>query len=149
MPQLSFDGIAPTATTIAEVHAVISRHAAEIANRDPRLLGLVEHASNVWREASVKSEVVPGRGLCVEYDAALLYGNNRKWRQAMRQIGHDAMRQAVVEKDYLLVGLIVGEARNGRNYFSNYAANREEPASGQIQMDLFPNEPNGQTSLDI
>jgi len=37
--------------------------------------------------------------------------------EILREIGRKAIRQAIINKGSLFVGLIVGEARNKRNYF--------------------------------
>jgi len=123
---LTIGGIDITATSVAEVHQLLSRHAAEIANQDPRLSQLVDHPHGVWREASVKSEVVPGRGLCIEYDEALMEGRNDAWKEAMAQIGRDAMQRALVANASVFVGLSIGEGREGRNYWRMFPARPPE-----------------------
>lgn len=40
--------------------------------------------------------------------------------EALQEIGEQALQQAVMEDLALVVGLVVGEARAGRNYFTTY-----------------------------
>lgn len=111
-------GIADVAnpTTVADAHRSICEAAAEIANQDPALAQLVAYPVNVWREASHGK----GGGLSISYDEALMHGRDDEWKAEMAAIGRRAIRQALAQNANVLVGLILGEARHGRNYFHGF-----------------------------
>jgi hypothetical protein len=107
----------PNPTTIAGAHRAIARAAAELANQDPRLPGLVGLAGG-----EVFSEASHGRmgGLTIEYPPLLGEGKDDDWRAAMSEIGRDAFLKVLSAHRGLIVGLVLGEARHGRNYFHGF-----------------------------
>jgi hypothetical protein len=105
------------ARSVQSAHKEILGRAAEIANQDPR----VPFQGSPFREAEVKSTK---GGLCLDYDEGLLILSPEEERErvqeVMTRIGTDAILQALSEKKDLFVGLILGEARKGRNYFDRF-----------------------------
>lgn len=103
--------------SVEAAHKEILVRAAQIANEDPRL----PFQGSPFREAEIKSNK---GGLCLDYDEALVILSPEEDREAiqevMKRIGTDAILQALAEKKDLFVGLILGEARKGRNYFDRF-----------------------------
>jgi hypothetical protein len=103
--------------SVQAIHKEILTRAAQIANEDPRL----PFEGKPFREAEVKSAK---GGLCLDYDEGLVILSPEDQREAiqdvMKRIGTDAILQALSEKKDLFVGLILGEARKGRNYFDRF-----------------------------
>jgi hypothetical protein len=61
--------------------------------------------------------------LTIEYDEhSWTTGATTRWRQAMRQIGRGRHGLGSLSSNAarILVGLILGEARHGRNYFDGF-----------------------------
>jgi hypothetical protein len=44
----------------------------------------------------------------------------------LREIGREAMKEALVKNQFQLVGLMLGEARQGRNYFDRFILENQQ-----------------------
>ncbi len=113
----------PTRTDVNEVHNEICVRAAEIANADE-----LKHKDFFFHPLAVaSSRTRPGiDGFMLEWDpdhgTLQQYSlEDQQWIQYhMDSIGREAIQKAIQEKAHLLVGLILGEARQGRNYFDHF-----------------------------
>lgn len=112
----------PASTSVNEVHRIISAAAADIANQDPR-----KDPRFSFQAAAEQSEVTQEgtHGLTIEWDPGqyhLSYPLEERERvsRIMTEVGTDAIRQAIHVNQELFVGVIVGEARQGRDYFENF-----------------------------
>lgn len=93
---------------IKDVHAEISEEAASIANANVRELGILPFGVyGIFDPARRKLGLVINEFID---DPELL--------DQLHEVGRDALRQALVERPDLTVGLIVGSAKNGHNYFA-------------------------------
>lgn len=110
-------------TDVNEIHNEICTRAAEIANAD-----ILKHPDFFFHPISVASSATrPGvDGLMLEWDPdqgtlAQYPLEDQQWiRYHMDSIAKEAIAQALREKAHLLVGLIIGEAKAGRNYFEYF-----------------------------
>lgn len=112
-------------STLPLIHSEISHLAANKANRDTRLKDWLPEgldASPVFRSASDSRE---GGGFSLSIHEAILshpdLGPGTLQRDAfvtaMNQIATEAVKNAIVEKGRLFAGALIGEGRQGRNYF--------------------------------
>ncbi len=106
--------IDPHSTSAAEVHNIISIAAAALANDDPRLTNLVDYPVNVFYPSSEGQ----GGGISVAYEPLLAVGRDEQWRRQMEQIVVDAARTVIQLHPDLIIGLAMGHARQGQNYFN-------------------------------
>lgn len=112
--------------TIEGIHRTISARAARLANRLAVERGLVEAGASPFFESTHR---VNGRSISLAYDEVFLVGRDAAWVKAMNDVGVEAARAAVVTHSDLVGGLIVGTARQGRNYFKEFGRVESEPAS--------------------
>lgn len=104
--------------TIDQIHKEISEAAAKIANEDQRI-GQVDPTleGSVFREASGRST---RGGLAIELMPGLEMILNEQQLETLHQIGKEAMHSAIMQNEDLFVGAILGELREGRNYFNRF-----------------------------
>lgn len=131
-------------TTVDEIHAIILRAAAEIANQrwvetggqttEPPSYGAGERFNaaarrrrnphrriqgEIFRPDPVQSET---GGLALSVDPLITTTMTEEEITELHEIGFYAVRDAIKQHPHLLVGLILGEARQGRNYFERFNA---------------------------
>lgn len=116
-------------TTVELVHAAILRDAAEIANsqvdqtkKNPstgRFRPEKRHAfgGQVFRADQIRSRK---GGLALSIEEGIVSTLTKEEINNLRQIGQAAIQQAISKNQRAFVGMIVGEAREGRNYFDRY-----------------------------
>lgn len=107
------------------VHNLIVGRAAEIANVDPD-----KHPQFNFHPLAVASEATQSGidGLCLEWDRERGLQRFSPDEQIgivnqMHSVAQRAVRQAILENREQFVGLILGEARLGRNYFEHFNDN--------------------------
>jgi hypothetical protein len=122
-----------TLSTRADAHYALNLRAAAIANSDTRLQEF-EFSIFPQVQASATSNMfqpILGDGLGLQFDEAWLENpllrDKTEFIEQMREIAVDAVRQALVEEKDLFVGLILGEARKGRNYFGGTESRESRP----------------------
>ncbi len=113
-------------TTIEGIHKVILRTAAGIANRDivnhPELAEFqVGGTGEVFFEATNRST---GGGLALGIEPGFLQADPKKVTK-LRQVGLSAIKQAIRQHPDLFGSLILGEAKQGRNYFDRFKSNSQ------------------------
>lgn len=120
-----YGDVDPSAITVNEIHRIISDVAASIANQDVR-----KDPRFTFTGASYQSKQVEEgmEGLCIEWDPSQAHlefepGDRDQVQQVMSEIGHDAIIAAVHANQELFVGVMLGEARQGRDYFKNFIRN--------------------------
>jgi hypothetical protein len=59
-------------------------------------------------------------GLALSIDPVVFDSYNAKMKSRLREIGKEAIKEALVNNQEQFVGLILGEAREGRNYFDRF-----------------------------
>jgi hypothetical protein len=62
-------------------------------------------------------------GLCLTIDPSITLGRKPETIQRLKEIGIEAVRQALVKNQNQFVGLILGDARRRRNYFDRFKPN--------------------------
>lgn len=120
------------------VHLAILKDAAEIANQQFAL----EYGSDAdparWKRGRFekppheRETIVYGDlfrpdpiqsekgGLCLSIDPRIAQGMPPEQRKRVHEIGRNAIKQSLVKNRQVFIGLIIGEARAGRNYFDNF-----------------------------
>jgi UDP-N-acetyl-D-mannosaminuronate dehydrogenase len=121
---------------VEEVHHIILIDAAEIANRMAAQEQGIEKAGIVPTEdrmSFVSGEIFrpdPGRsrkgGLCLSIDPFVFDAYPEPMQTRLREIGREAMKEALVKNQFQLVGLMLGEARQGRNYFDRFILENQQ-----------------------
>lgn len=128
-------------TTMDQIHLAILKDAADEANRrwvevfdaeapatylkPGERFNPESRASRkrVWASGEV-FRADPSRsekgGLCLSVNEGLVHSMDQEQIMQMHQIGRSAIQWAIVKNKQHFVGLIVGEAREGRNYFSRF-----------------------------
>jgi hypothetical protein len=135
-------------TRLDLVHLAILQDAADIANRrvrevfadlapkptfyrpgrfNPETRGKRPFYGDIFRADPAQSEK---GGMCLSMDPKLVETLDDDMLVELHRIGKGAIRDAISKNGSLFVGLMVGEAREGRNYFDRFI----EP--GQ-QINLF------------
>jgi hypothetical protein len=120
-------------------HSVILSDAADIANRkaaeeyDPTQKGNAGPEPNEERSGFIAGALFrpdPGRstkgGLALSVDPFVFGLFTRPQQERVREIGREAIREAIIANQDLFVGLILGEARQGRNYFDRFIEEGEQ-----------------------
>ncbi len=103
--------MAQTIRNIQDVHSEISEEAASIANAAAKRSGLLPMgAYGIFKPRRRKIGLATNELI---HDPETL--------EKLQAIARDALQQALVERPDLTVGLIVGTARNGQNYFDRYS----------------------------
>lgn len=104
---------------INAAHETILIHAAKIANAHPD-----KHPQFFFQPAGVASEKTAKGidGLCLEWDPAddisRYSPETQQWIiYLMQRVGQEAIKQAIIDNGSTFVGLIIAEAKQGRNYF--------------------------------
>lgn len=108
-------------TSTEEVHKKILEDAANIANQ--ALAGRsdlnefqVGGTGQTFFEGTNRSKL---GGLALAFDEALAQGDPVKINE-LRKIGKMAIKEALTKNPDLLIGLILGNARQGNNYFDRF-----------------------------
>lgn len=132
-------------TTVEEVHLILLRAAAEIANyRWTNTGGQVSEAptyrpgerfnaaararrnphrrihGEIFRPDPVQSE---GGGLSLSVDPLVTSTMTDEEIEELHEVGVYAVKSAIKQHPHLIAGLILGEARQGRNYFDRFKHN--------------------------
>ena len=131
---------------VNEVHHHILFTAADIANRRFKELDFISPSSNqtnlfetidkelakrgtmltdIYRADPIQSEK---GGLCLSIDPKVYETIPTELRDDVHRIGREAIKQALIENQKQFVGLILGEARQGRNYFDRF----DPPDQGRL-----------------
>lgn len=107
----------PTATSVEEIHDIISDTAVDIAHdiieKDTRVPR--KWKGHVFRNGSPYNN----GGLCLEITEEY-QGATDKIKRIYREAAILAIQRSVMYHQELFVGTIFGEARAGRNYFDNW-----------------------------
>jgi hypothetical protein len=131
-------------TKVELVHRAILEEAAAIANRraategiDPpqrRVAPGTRFKAGRKRSGFVSGEIFradPGRsqkgGLALSIEPALVQSADPVRVAHLRTIARDAIHEALRRKGALLVGLIIGERRAGRDYFERFRTDDIRP----------------------
>jgi hypothetical protein len=108
-----------TSTTVEEVHEILCDDAVRIGNllveNEPRLGREWKGGHPVFRNGSPYNEGRLVIEITDEYKTA-----GPRVRDIFRELGHTAIRRAIQRNGELFVGMILGEARAGRNYFDRH-----------------------------
>lgn len=120
MSEHVYGRIDPAKTSVDEVHQHISEEAARIANGDERM----DHRF-MWVANPDGTSLVGIKGLVIEWDPGnyhLLFPRAERAEVVakMNAIGRDAVLKAIYANQEMFVGVILGEARAGRDYFDLY-----------------------------
>ncbi len=106
-----------TDTSVAEIHETICDTAVEIANT---AIGQDMSLAKKWRGGALMNGAPYNEGRLVlsiveEYQSA-----PEKVKYKYRLHGNQGLQRAILQHKDLFVGLILGEARQGRNYFDRW-----------------------------
>ena len=106
-----------SSTSVAEIHEIICDTAVEIANL---AVSQETRIPKKWRGPALKngSPYSEGRLVCViaeEYQLA-----PDKVKIHYRRIAVESIHKAMIQHGDLVAGMILGEARQGRNYFKQW-----------------------------
>jgi hypothetical protein len=124
-------------TTVDLVHLAILKDAEEIANRrfaeefnidvdspwkpgrfSAENRGDVRFAAGrIFRADPIRSDM---GGLCLSVDEATIIAASDEQVDRIHQIGTEAIRDAIIINSNSFIGLILGDARQGNNYFDRY-----------------------------
>lgn len=111
---------------IEEIHYIILADAADMANievgREPgfeRFSGQIFHADPAERPNGKG-------GLALVLDDIATRSLNRRQIARLHEIGREAIRKAIVQNKEGFVGLIIGDAREGRDYFERFASPNQQ-----------------------
>lgn len=88
-------------------------------NQDARRKRWASLHGDVFRADQDRSEQ---GGLCLSLDEAIVEGATKEEIDTLHRIGREAIVEALRWHPDLLGGMIVGEARKGRNYFDRFPA---------------------------
>lgn len=132
-------------TSVELVHLAILKDAATIANRTVMQLGVIGPqrplaagerfnpearkkrsrfvAGEVYRADPIRSRK---GGLCLSVDPSVVEGMTDAEVAHLHEIGVEAVKQAIAKNKHLFVGLILGDARKGNNYFDRFLAPGEQ-----------------------
>lgn len=105
---------------VLDLHMQISTRAAEIANNELSKRGIIE---SVFRADPRRSQ---RGGLTLSVDEMKWDSLSKRKQKEYRGIGKRAMHEAIVEFKDEFVGLIIGDAREGKNYFERFIAPEEQ-----------------------
>lgn len=111
-----------TDTSVEEIHELICDEAVKIANNmvasDPAVPK--KYKGSVFRNSSAYNDGRLVLEITEEYHTV-----PDRIREIFRDIGAQSVRMAVMQNQELFVGMIFGEARRGRNYFSRWTQTPE------------------------
>lgn len=111
--------------TVEEVQDYILTDAEDFANErlleesgdtTSPLYGIVE-PGRAYRADPIQSE---RGGLCLTFDPSFTMSRSPEQIERLHDIGRRAIKQALVKNHDQFVGVILGEARAGRNYFERF-----------------------------
>lgn len=103
---------------VQEVHHLILFDAADIANAELSALNEIgPSGGQIFRADPAVSE---RGGLSLSIDPVVYAGLPEAVKAQVHDIGRRAIRQALVMNSNQFVGLILGEARQDRNYFDRF-----------------------------
>jgi hypothetical protein len=114
-------------TSVEGVHEQIGLYAAQLANDAvPRYPALAKYAPSGRATIFeyVTERIGGGLGLTLVSGYEQLPPADLN---VLRKIGVAAIHKALIDRKDLFVGLVIGEARQGRNYFDRY-----DPANRQV-----------------
>lgn len=130
-------------TTPEYVHLAILKDAARIANEKYAQEFDVNNDPG-WRKGRFRPDTRQARvygdifradpvqsrkgGLCLSVDPRTMAMLDPDQQMQLREIGRSAIKQSIVENQRAFVGLILGEARKGDNYFDRY----EQPSQTRL-----------------
>lgn len=108
-------------TSVDEIHEIICQSAAALASKraedDPRVQEAFPGLSGqIFHEATRRSH---SGGLAIAFQEGLELGPPEGVAR-LRQIAADAIRESLIRNQDLFVGLIVGQARHGTDYFRRF-----------------------------
>lgn len=109
----------PGSTSVNEVHRIISAAAADLANQDARKDPRFSFVASAEQSEKVQEGYY---GLSIEWDPGRIHltfsqADRERVQQVMEEVGRDAIHAAIHANQELFVGVILGEARQGRDYF--------------------------------
>jgi hypothetical protein len=103
---------------VEDVHREILRDAAAIANQ--KLTTDVNFSTTLMGEVFRPDPIRSNKGgLCLSLEEQVR-SLDPEQIQVLHQIGAQAIRQALLRNKEKFVGLILGDARQGRNYFDRF-----------------------------
>jgi hypothetical protein len=107
----------PTATTVEEIHERICEDASWLANE---LIAEDKRIPRKWQGYVIRNDSPYNHGrlslaISDEYRDA-----DPKIKKLYREHATEGLRKAIVKNQELFVGMIFGEAREGRNYFKRW-----------------------------
>lgn len=105
------------------VQHMILFEAADIANRRFSLEYPSLITGEVFRADPVRSE---RGGMCLSIDQMLISTMTKDEIAELHHIGTQSVREALVTMQKQFIGLILGEARRGRNYFDDFIKPNEQ-----------------------
>ena len=116
--------------TVSDFHQTIAHDAADLANQHPD-----KHPQFNFTATPTNSDKTERGvdGISMEWDREGGLRNfdpveRQEITARMEQIARDAVRQSLIDNQDLFVGVILGEARQGRNYFDNF----RNPNQGEL-----------------
>jgi hypothetical protein len=102
---------------IEDVHRAILRDAAMIANQKLITIDLGRtFAGELFRADPIRSDK---GGLCLSLEEQVR-SLDPEQIQTLHQIGAQAIHQALLRNKDKFIGLVLGDARQGRNYFDRF-----------------------------
>lgn len=111
-----------------DIHSIILDRAAKIANADPRLpeevtsKGTVPFFDANWRTAGDYLTLGFVQGILEPIEDP---ERKQAVQETMRQIGVEAVKSSIVQNKELFVGMMLGEAKQGRQYFERFRTGRD------------------------
>ncbi len=109
----------PDYTTVSEVHEDITELAVELANRDPD-----KHPRFIFEPKSIASRKtrrgIDGLSMVWDHENGLRRFSAKEQQEItdkMERVAQRAFQKALQEQAGTLIGTVIGEARQGRNYF--------------------------------
>ena len=116
------------------VQHMILFEAADIANKRLMIAAGVEGGlldddflqGEIFRADPVRSQ---SGGYCLSLDSSATVGRSPELIEALHEIGRGAIFEALTQNRERLVGLIIGEAKMGRDYFARFPTN-----DGQLKL---------------
>lgn len=104
--------------SVEEVHMLLLHEAADWANREYQVRDQTGEApGEIFAPNPLASEK---GGLCLTLDPAFVATRTPVQLEDLHELGSEAIQRALADHRDIFVGLIVGEARQGRNYFDRF-----------------------------
>lgn len=116
--------------TVSDFHQTISHDAVELANKHPDKHPQFNFTATPTNSDQTQKGV---DGISMEWDREGGLANfspeeRRQITETMERIANEAVRQSLIDNQDLFVGVILGEARQGRNYFDSF----RNPNQGEL-----------------